>query len=104
MKGQNQVRKSLYSILLQDHTCENSLFNVHCYCCSAVVKYGIDRNDIVLGRILGEGFFGEVYDGVYKKAVSLKGLSAVCYRASIKYMIALEINGSTQSDCAVTCV
>uniref|UniRef100_A0A3B4FJI1 non-specific protein-tyrosine kinase n=1 Tax=Pundamilia nyererei TaxID=303518 RepID=A0A3B4FJI1_9CICH len=61
------VRKSLYSILLQDHTCENSLFNVHCYCCSAVVKYGIDRNDIVLGRILGEGFFGEVYDGVYKK-------------------------------------
>ncbi|MED6290708.1 hypothetical protein CHARACLAT_016072 [Characodon lateralis] len=33
-----------------------------------VVKYGIDRHDIVLGRILGEGFFGEVYDGVYKKA------------------------------------
>ncbi|KAK5620462.1 Protein-tyrosine kinase 2-beta [Crenichthys baileyi] len=33
-----------------------------------VVKYGIDRDDIVLGRILGEGFFGEVYDGVYKKA------------------------------------
>uniref|UniRef100_A0AAQ4S8V2 non-specific protein-tyrosine kinase n=1 Tax=Gasterosteus aculeatus aculeatus TaxID=481459 RepID=A0AAQ4S8V2_GASAC len=29
--------------------------------------YGIDRNDIVLGRILGSGFFGEVYDGVYKK-------------------------------------
>ncbi|KAM6992551.1 protein tyrosine kinase 2 beta, b [Tautogolabrus adspersus] len=34
----------------------------------SVVKYGIDRSDIVLGRILGEGFFGEVYDGVYKKA------------------------------------
>ncbi|XP_062267279.1 protein tyrosine kinase 2 beta, b isoform X2 [Platichthys flesus] len=33
----------------------------------SVVKYGIDRDDIVLGRILGEGFFGEVYDGVYKK-------------------------------------
>uniref|UniRef100_A0A3P8RT52 non-specific protein-tyrosine kinase n=1 Tax=Amphiprion percula TaxID=161767 RepID=A0A3P8RT52_AMPPE len=32
-----------------------------------VVKYGIARDDIVLGRILGEGFFGEVYDGVYKK-------------------------------------
>uniref|UniRef100_A0A673BUP8 non-specific protein-tyrosine kinase n=1 Tax=Sphaeramia orbicularis TaxID=375764 RepID=A0A673BUP8_9TELE len=31
-----------------------------------IVKYGIDRHDIVLGRILGEGFFGEVYDGVYK--------------------------------------
>uniref|UniRef100_A0A3Q1HIA8 non-specific protein-tyrosine kinase n=1 Tax=Anabas testudineus TaxID=64144 RepID=A0A3Q1HIA8_ANATE len=34
----------------------------------SVVKYGIERRDIVLGRILGEGFFGEVYDGVYKKA------------------------------------
>ncbi|XP_076004826.1 protein tyrosine kinase 2 beta, b isoform X2 [Genypterus blacodes] len=34
----------------------------------SVVKYGIDRNDIVLGRILGEGFFGEVYDGIYKKS------------------------------------
>ncbi|KAL7388186.1 hypothetical protein ABVT39_008593 [Epinephelus coioides] len=34
---------------------------------ASVVKYGIDRSDIVLGRILGEGFFGEVYDGVYKK-------------------------------------
>lgn len=33
----------------------------------SVVKYGIDRHDIVLGRILGEGFFGEVYDGVYKQ-------------------------------------
>nr|XP_046228613.1 protein tyrosine kinase 2 beta, b isoform X3 [Scatophagus argus] len=32
----------------------------------SVVKYGINRNDIVLGRILGEGFFGEVYVGVYK--------------------------------------
>uniref|UniRef100_A0A3Q1FV51 non-specific protein-tyrosine kinase n=1 Tax=Acanthochromis polyacanthus TaxID=80966 RepID=A0A3Q1FV51_9TELE len=30
--------------------------------------YGIARDDIVLGRILGEGFFGEVYDGVYKKS------------------------------------
>uniref|UniRef100_A0A669D845 non-specific protein-tyrosine kinase n=1 Tax=Oreochromis niloticus TaxID=8128 RepID=A0A669D845_ORENI len=63
-----EIPTGLYSILLQDHTCENSPFDVHkCYCCSAVVKYGIDRNDIVLGRILGEGFFGEVYDGVYKK-------------------------------------
>uniref|UniRef100_A0A672GNI3 non-specific protein-tyrosine kinase n=1 Tax=Salarias fasciatus TaxID=181472 RepID=A0A672GNI3_SALFA len=34
-----------------------------------IVKYGIDRNDIVLGRILGSGFFGEVYEGVYKQAV-----------------------------------
>ncbi|KAM9840699.1 protein tyrosine kinase 2 beta, b isoform 2-T3 [Aulostomus maculatus] len=35
----------------------------------SVVKYGIDRNDIVLGRILGEGFFGEVYDGFYNTAM-----------------------------------
>lgn len=35
---------------------------------SSVVKYGIHRNDIVLGRILGAGFFGEVYEGVYKQA------------------------------------
>ncbi|XP_039605461.1 protein-tyrosine kinase 2-beta isoform X1 [Polypterus senegalus] len=32
----------------------------------SVIKYGISRNDIILGRILGEGFFGEVHEGVYK--------------------------------------
>ncbi|MBN3282286.1 FAK2 kinase, partial [Polyodon spathula] len=31
----------------------------------SVIKYGLSRSDIVLGRILGEGFFGEVHDGVY---------------------------------------
>ncbi|KAM9317067.1 protein-tyrosine kinase 2-beta isoform 2-T2 [Gastrophryne carolinensis] len=34
---------------------------------SAGIRYSISRDDVVLGRILGEGFFGEVYDGVYKK-------------------------------------
>ncbi|XP_061608991.1 protein tyrosine kinase 2 beta, b isoform X8 [Phyllopteryx taeniolatus] len=34
----------------------------------SAVKYGMDRGDITLGRILGEGFFGEVYDGVYAAA------------------------------------
>uniref|UniRef100_A0A671V6Q1 non-specific protein-tyrosine kinase n=1 Tax=Sparus aurata TaxID=8175 RepID=A0A671V6Q1_SPAAU len=34
---------------------------------SGLLKYGIDRSDIELGRILGEGFFGEVYEGIYKK-------------------------------------
>ncbi|XP_059211699.1 protein tyrosine kinase 2 beta, b [Centropristis striata] len=33
----------------------------------SVVKYGIDRSDIEPGQILGEGFFGEVFEGVYKK-------------------------------------
>lgn len=28
-------------------------------------QYGITREDVVLNRILGEGFFGEVYEGVY---------------------------------------
>uniref|UniRef100_A0A8C0FK16 Protein-tyrosine kinase 2-beta n=1 Tax=Bubo bubo TaxID=30461 RepID=A0A8C0FK16_BUBBB len=27
--------------------------------------YGISREDVALGRILGEGFFGEVYEGIY---------------------------------------
>uniref|UniRef100_A0AAY4AYM6 non-specific protein-tyrosine kinase n=1 Tax=Denticeps clupeoides TaxID=299321 RepID=A0AAY4AYM6_9TELE len=31
-------------------------------------KFGVNRDDVVLGRILGEGFFGEVYEGVYKKS------------------------------------
>lgn len=35
-----------------------------------MAKYGISRSDIVLGQILGEGFFGEVYEGVYKSDVS----------------------------------
>uniref|UniRef100_A0A673Z9E4 non-specific protein-tyrosine kinase n=1 Tax=Salmo trutta TaxID=8032 RepID=A0A673Z9E4_SALTR len=29
-------------------------------------KYSLSRDEIYLGRILGEGFFGEVHDGVYK--------------------------------------
>ncbi|XP_012879696.1 PREDICTED: protein-tyrosine kinase 2-beta isoform X2 [Dipodomys ordii] len=28
-------------------------------------QYGLAREDVVLNRILGEGFFGEVYEGVY---------------------------------------
>uniref|UniRef100_H2ZS05 non-specific protein-tyrosine kinase n=1 Tax=Latimeria chalumnae TaxID=7897 RepID=H2ZS05_LATCH len=34
---------------------------------SKAARYGLSRDDVVLGRILGEGFFGEVYDGIYKK-------------------------------------
>ncbi|XP_040408166.1 protein-tyrosine kinase 2-beta isoform X1 [Cygnus olor] len=32
---------------------------------SGVQHYGICREDVTLGRILGEGFFGEVYEGTY---------------------------------------
>ncbi|ELW62545.1 protein-tyrosine kinase 2-beta isoform X1 [Tupaia chinensis] len=28
-------------------------------------QYGVAREDVVLNRILGEGFFGEVYEGIY---------------------------------------
>ncbi|XP_054479560.1 protein-tyrosine kinase 2-beta-like isoform X2 [Anoplopoma fimbria] len=32
----------------------------------SIEKHRISRDDVVVGRILGEGFFGEVHDGVYK--------------------------------------
>ncbi|XP_038626862.1 protein-tyrosine kinase 2-beta isoform X1 [Tachyglossus aculeatus] len=32
------------------------------------VQYNVGREDVVLGRILGEGFFGEVYEGVYRNS------------------------------------
>ncbi|KGL84837.1 Protein-tyrosine kinase 2-beta, partial [Tinamus guttatus] len=32
---------------------------------SGAQYYGISREDVALGRILGEGFFGEVYEGIY---------------------------------------
>lgn len=38
--------------------------------CILACKFSISRSDIVLGRILGEGFFGEVHDGIYKSKVS----------------------------------
>lgn len=40
------------------------------YSCSLEDKHRISRDSIVLGRILGEGFFGEVNEGVYKSKVS----------------------------------
>lgn len=33
-------------------------------------RHKISKEDFVVGRILGEGFFGEVHDGVYKSPVS----------------------------------
>ncbi|XP_048456819.1 protein-tyrosine kinase 2-beta isoform X3 [Rhincodon typus] len=35
---------------------------------SAVPQNAVSRDNIVLGRILGEGFFGQVFEGVYKTA------------------------------------
>lgn len=42
----------------------------------AVQQYGISREDVTLGRILGEGFFGEVYEGIYTNPVSRLSLSS----------------------------
>uniref|UniRef100_A0A8C7Y503 non-specific protein-tyrosine kinase n=1 Tax=Oryzias sinensis TaxID=183150 RepID=A0A8C7Y503_9TELE len=39
--------------------------NKICPFCSVLDKLRISRHDVVLGRILGEGFFGEVHEGVY---------------------------------------
>lgn len=36
-----------------------------------VQHYRISREDVTLGRILGEGFFGEVYEGIYTTPVSI---------------------------------
>lgn len=38
----------------------------------SVQHYGICREDITLGRILGEGFFGEVYEGTYTNPVGVQ--------------------------------
>lgn len=71
-KAEIRSVESLCSRLLQSNNWDLTFLNFHkLKSCSLVVKYGIDRSDIVLGRILGEGFFGEVYDGVYKNDVSV---------------------------------
>ncbi|XP_041107099.1 protein-tyrosine kinase 2-beta-like isoform X2 [Polyodon spathula] len=44
----------------------------------SVVKYGLSRDDIVLGRILGEGFFGEVHEGIYKKGQRISVAVKTC--------------------------
>uniref|UniRef100_A0A8B9KTD2 non-specific protein-tyrosine kinase n=1 Tax=Astyanax mexicanus TaxID=7994 RepID=A0A8B9KTD2_ASTMX len=44
-----------------------TFFVLMSYVLCLVPKFGIPRKAIVLGRILGAGFFGEVYEGVYKK-------------------------------------
>uniref|UniRef100_A0A7N8WQX9 non-specific protein-tyrosine kinase n=1 Tax=Mastacembelus armatus TaxID=205130 RepID=A0A7N8WQX9_9TELE len=58
---------SVINRLNKDANVRSSLPEIPSKVYSVPLKYGLDRRSIVLGRILGEGFFGEVYDGVYNK-------------------------------------
>uniref|UniRef100_A0A3Q3N0R7 non-specific protein-tyrosine kinase n=1 Tax=Mastacembelus armatus TaxID=205130 RepID=A0A3Q3N0R7_9TELE len=67
----NRLNKGVYDSLEKYLSSDVSGSDIYCEIDEkpkTVEKYGLDRRSIVLGRILGEGFFGEVYDGVYNKA------------------------------------
>ncbi|NWH22062.1 FAK2 kinase, partial [Grus americana] len=50
---------------VQAASCLLALPPLPCSPVHEVQHYGISREDVTLGRILGEGFFGEVYEGIY---------------------------------------
>uniref|UniRef100_A0A673MYR4 non-specific protein-tyrosine kinase n=1 Tax=Sinocyclocheilus rhinocerous TaxID=307959 RepID=A0A673MYR4_9TELE len=59
-KGKPQL---IVSITVKSCTC-SLLFVLMCYSCvSKIAKVGLSRKDIILKRMLGEGFFGEVHEG-----------------------------------------
>lgn len=62
-------------------------------------QHGISREDVVLGRILGEGFFGEVHDGVYQRPVS----SPEGQRSRSKVKSTQNVLKSLHGVCACTC-
>uniref|UniRef100_A0AAR2L4W1 non-specific protein-tyrosine kinase n=1 Tax=Pygocentrus nattereri TaxID=42514 RepID=A0AAR2L4W1_PYGNA len=62
MKSQTQVSVSLE----KSHKSSLNSSKKHIYPHSTADRYSLSQDDIVLGRILGEGFFGEVHEGVYK--------------------------------------
>uniref|UniRef100_A0A8D3CSA3 non-specific protein-tyrosine kinase n=1 Tax=Scophthalmus maximus TaxID=52904 RepID=A0A8D3CSA3_SCOMX len=68
-KGRN-TRQKLPDIPKQFHEKKKSSIHTTNYLrflmCVRPDKHRICRDDIVVGQILGEGFFGEVHDGVYK--------------------------------------
>ncbi len=55
------------------------------FMCFAIAKVGLSRKEIILKHMLGEGFFGEVYEGVYqKKASSTRHCSHVMMQWKLK--------------------
>lgn len=60
---QSQYRCKIVHLLII--VCTDVLFM-----CFAIAKVGLSRKDIILKRMLGEGFFGEVHEGVYQKKAS----------------------------------
>lgn len=69
-------------------------------------KHRISRDDITVGGILGEGFFGEVHNGVYKSPVSRGSLPNVTLRIKIKSFGPLSCNAmqSHRESDACVCV
>uniref|UniRef100_A0AAR2J0G7 non-specific protein-tyrosine kinase n=1 Tax=Pygocentrus nattereri TaxID=42514 RepID=A0AAR2J0G7_PYGNA len=55
-----------FMILEKSHKSSLNSSKKHIYPHSTADRYSLSQDDIVLGRILGEGFFGEVHEGVYK--------------------------------------
>ncbi|XP_038249959.1 protein-tyrosine kinase 2-beta isoform X2 [Dermochelys coriacea] len=52
---------------------------------SGAQQYGVSQEDVTLGRILGEGFFGEVYEGIYtnQKGVRINVAVKTCKKDCI---------------------
>lgn len=61
-------------------------------------KHRIPRDDITVGGILGEGFFGEVHDGVYKSPVSCQSLPNITLRIKIKSCCCNAMQSHGESD------
>lgn len=77
----------------------------------SIEKYKISREDIVVGGILGEGFFGEVHNGVYETQVrfffvyqnkyvkaSESDASTVCLQTGEKLSVAIKTCKNCSAD------
>lgn len=77
----------------------------------SIEKFKISRDDIIVGGILGEGFFGEVHNGVYKTQVrfffeyqnksadaSESDAFAVCVQTGEKLSVAIKTCKNCSAD------